>query len=195
MVDVTFCTYVLTSSPDGPLPSITSVPVPSRPGSAAAKQRKAHVQSPFSGYLVGWYGSTTLEQISEARRAAAKANRTLYRVDIIVDGRDYAPSKQRIDNLKRLGVVHLDLLPMETEDFVRRSLAIPSHVEISDYVWAHPRALSKLWKIRAFAHISAVIFSARVNDQPVYYGAIHPKRIKEVRVLRYPHKTRVTLDV
>lgn len=195
MVDVAFCTYVLVSSPDGPLPPVTSVPVAPKPGSAAARQRKAHVASPFPGYLLGWYGSTTLEQISEARRAAAKANRTLYRVDVTVDGGDYAPSKQRLDHLKRLGVVHLDLLPAETDEFVRAQLAIPDKVTISDYVWAHPSKLSALWKLRRFAHISAAIFSARANDQPVYYGAIHPKRIKEMRVLRYPQVARLKLDV
>lgn len=194
MVDVTFCTYVLTSLPGGPLPPVTSVPVSPKPGSAAAK-RKAQVRNPFSGYLVGWYGSTTLEQLSEARRAAAKANLALYRVDVIVDGRHYAPSKQQINNLNRLGVLHLDELPGETETFVRARLSIPADVEISDYLWAHPRELGGLWKLRGFTHINAVIFSRSGNGRRVYYGAVHPKRIKEIRVPRYPHKTRVTLDV
>lgn len=194
MVDVTFCTYVLTSAPDGPLPAVTSVPVLPKPGSAAAK-RKAHVPSPFAGYLVGWYGGTTLEQISEARRAAAKANRTLYRVDVLVDGGRYAPSKQRIDNLKRLGVMHLDFLPAETETLVRTRLSIPADVELGDYLWAHPRELGALWKVRALTHLNAVIFSKSTDGKRVYYGAIHPKRIKEIRVPRYPHKARVTLEV
>lgn len=47
-----------------------------------------YVESPFSGYLLGWYASSILEQISRARRATASMNRWLYRVNVVVDGDD-----------------------------------------------------------------------------------------------------------
>lgn len=90
MAEITFCTYVETYSYDGPLlAAAKSVPVPPLPGSAAEKRKPAeYVESPFSGYLLGWYASSILEQISRARRATASMNRWLYRVNVVVDGDD-----------------------------------------------------------------------------------------------------------
>jgi hypothetical protein len=195
MPDITCCTYVTTEAPDGPLPPVRSVPVPgksSRP-----------VQNYFRDFLIGWYGSTTLQQMSEARRAALAKNRTLYRIDVVVDGANYAPTKQRRGQLGGLGVLHVDQLPKDTEDFIadqldiRRSRQSSSYI-ISEFIWKNPARLGDLWKIPGLARLNGIIFSAGSGqgDARVYYVAVHPRRIKQIRPpSNYPHSVDLQLDV
>ncbi len=187
MPDITCCTYVTTDEPDGPLPPIRSVPVPPKPGSKRTGKGTKLVSSYFRDYLIGWYGSTTLQQISDARRIALSESRTLYRIDLLVDGGQYAPSRQHLDQLGGLGVIHVDELPKETERFVLEHLgtrgARPSGRYItSDLIWRQPTRLGDLWKIPELARLNAVIFSASAGgDARVYYAALHPRRIKQIR--------------
>lgn len=187
MPDITSCTYVTTDVPDGPLPPIRSVPVPPKPGSKAAVKGAKLVPSYFRDHLICWYGRTTLQQISEARRTALSEGRTLYRIDLLVDAGHYAPSRQRLDNLGGVGVIHVDELPKETEKFVLERLGPrgprPSgHYIISDLIWRQPTRLGDLWKIPELVRLNAVIFSASAGgDARVYYAALHPRRIKQIR--------------
>ncbi len=146
MADVTFCTYVVTTDAAGEssLP-VCSVPPPSKPIARTAPDPK-RVPSFFRGFLVGWYGNTTLQQISEARRAALRQRRTLYRIDVVIDGGAYAPSRQYKTDLSSLGVIHVDLLPKETEAVFCEHLGIrtpkkATGYEVSDFLWKHPRTL------------------------------------------------------
>jgi hypothetical protein len=203
MPDITFCTYVTIDAPDAPLPPIGSVPVPRKPGSRGTSREPALVPSYFRGYLIGWYGSTTLQQISDARRSALAGGRTLFRIDIVVDGVDYAPSRQHVQQLDRLGVMHLDELPKETEKFVLERLEVggprlSGRYIISDLIWRHPAKLGNLWKIPELARrLTAVIFSAGVGgDARVYYAAVHPKRVKEIRLpANFPSGTKPSIQV
>jgi hypothetical protein len=203
MPDITCATYVTTDAPDGPLPAVGSVPVPAQPRSGKAGKGSRLVPSYFPDFLIGWYGSTTLQQISEARRTAISKNQTLYRIDVVVDGADYAPTKQLKGQLGRLGVLHADQLPKETEDFlieqlsIRRTRESGSHV-LSDFIWKHPARLGDFWKIPGLSRLNGVIFSAASGegDARVYYAAIHPRRIKQIRPPpNYPHSVELKLDV
>ena len=203
MPDITVCTYVTTDVPDAPLPPIGSVPVPPKPGSKGISRESALVPSYFRGYLIGWYGSTTLQQISDARRSALAGGKTLFRIDIVVDGADYAPSRQHLGQLDRLGVVHLDELPKETERYVLERLEAgesrPSgRYTISELIWRQPAKLDKLWKIPELGRrLTAVIFSAGVGgDARVNYAAVHPRRIKEIRLpASFPSGTKSRVQV
>src|SRR5581483_7716431 len=152
MPDITCATYVTTDTPDGPLPGIRSVPVPGQAGSGKSSRL---VPSYYNGFLIGWYGSTTAQQISEARRAAVGKSQTLYRIDVVVEGGGYAPTKQLKGQLGSLGVLHVDRLPKETEDFLVEQLGIRPTREfggyvLSDFIWKHPARLGDFWKIPAF---------------------------------------------
>lgn len=202
MADITFFAYTATEQPDGPLPALRSVPVPPKAGSAAAKKGVKLVASPFHGYLLGWYGNTTLQQISEARRTAVAEHRTLYRVDVLVDGIDYAPTKQVQSNFRKLGVVHLDQLPLATKELFLKRLEIPrprsqkpAGDAISTFLWTHPDRLAQIWKIPGLAQLNAVIFSRFSDGRRVNYGAIHPQRIKQTRVVNYPREVDLPLEV
>jgi hypothetical protein len=202
MVDITFFAFTTTEQPDGPLPALRSVPVPPRSGTAAARKGTKLATSPFHGYFLGWYGNTALQQLSEARRAAAAERRALYRVDVIVDGIDYAPSQQVKSHFKQLGVVHVDLLPLAVRELFCERLEIPpsrtrtreSDV-ISAFLWKHPDRLARIWKIPGLAHLNAVIFSRFDDDRRVTYGAIHPRRIKAKRVVNYSPDIDLPLEV
>jgi hypothetical protein len=200
MVDITFFATTTTEQPDGPLPALRSVPVPPRSGTAAARKGIKLVPSPFHGYFLGWYGNAALQQLSEARRAAAAERRALYRVDVIVDGMDYAPSQQMKSRFKQLGVVHVDLLPLAVRELFCERLEIPrtqtrESDAISAFLWKHPERLAQIWKIPGLAHLAAVIFSRFDDDRRVTYGAIHPRRIKEKRVVNYSRDIDLPLDV
>jgi hypothetical protein len=202
MPDITCCTYVTTNAPDDPLPPVGSVPVPPRPGAKSTGKGKKLVPSYFRNYLIGWYGNTTLQQISDARRIALSERKTLYRIDVLVDGGNYAPSRQHLDQLGGLGVMHVDELPKETERFVLEHLgarrARPSGRYItSDRIWQHPAHLDELWQIPELAKLNAVIFSASAGgDARVYYAAVHPRRIKQIRPpSNCPSGTKLKIDV
>jgi hypothetical protein len=202
MPDITCCTYVTTDSPDEPLPPIRSVPVPPKPGTKGTRKGRKLVPSYFPDYLIGWYGNTTLQQISDARRIALAENRTLHRIDVLVDGGNYAPSRQHLNQLAGLGVMHVDELPKETERFVLEHLAArgprPSGRYItSDLIWQTPIHLDKLWRIPELARLNAVIFSASAGgDARVYYAALHPRRIKQIRLPpSCPSGTKLKIEV
>lgn len=202
MVNITFFSFTTTEQPDGPLPTLRSVPVPPRSGTAAARHGVKLVTSPFHGYLLGWYGNTALQQLSEARRAAAAERRALYRVDVIVDGMGYTPTQQVRSRFKQLGVVHVDLLPLPVRELFCERLEIPrprvrtpGTDMISAFLWRHPDRLAQIWKIPGLAHLNAVIFSRFDEGRRVTYGAIHPRRIKETRVVNYPRDIDLSVEV
>lgn len=200
MPDITCATYVTTDTPDGPLPAVGSVPVPARSRSGKSSRQ---VPSYFSDFLIGWYGSTTVPQLSKARHAAVSKKQTLYRIDVVVDGIDYAPSRQLKSQLGKLGVLHVDQLPKETEDFLIEQLGIHRTGEsgthtLSDFIWKHPTRLSEFWKIPGLSRLNGVIFSAATGEGAarVYYAAIHPRRIKEIRPPpNYPRTVELKIGV
>ena len=187
MPDITCCTYVTTDAPGDPLPPIGSVPVPMKPGTKSTGKVRKLVPSYFRNYLIGWYGNTTLQQLSDARRIALSESRTLHRIDVLVDGGNYAPSRQHLDQLGGLGVMHVDELPKETERFVLEHFGAPGarpsgRYIVSDLIWQQPTHLNELWRIPELAQLNAVIFSASAGgDARVYYAALHPRRIKLIR--------------
>jgi hypothetical protein len=203
MPDITFSTYLTTNVPGAPLPLIRSVPVPPKPGAKRKSKGGAQlVPSYFRNYLIGWYGSTTLQQISNARRVALVENRTLYRIEIVVDGANYAPSRQHLNELDGLGVMHLDELPKETEKFVLEHLSVRGtqtsgrHI-VSDLIWQRPARLGQLLGLPQLGGLNAVIFSAAVSgDARVYYAAAHPTRVKEIRPpANFPDGIELKIDV
>ena len=200
MPDITCATYVTTDAPDAPLPAVRSVPVPAQLRSA---KNSRLVPSYFSGFLLGWYGSTTVQRISEARRAAVAKNQTLYRIDFVVEGGSYAPTKQLKGQLGSMGVLHVDRLPKDTEDFLLEELNIRRHREsgshiVSDFICKHPARLGDFWKIPGLSRLNGVIFSAASGegDARVYYAAIHPRRIKQIRPPpNYPRPVELKVEV
>lgn len=185
MPRITFTAFVQ-EKPKGGLEPLHSVPMPS--GKKAPE-----------GRFLAWYGNRTAWELLHATlEEASKRKYFGYRVNLVLDGGDFSPTKQRMNHVRNLKVLHLDRLPLETREELARLVGGSGRhsKDIAEMVKARPSLVNELWALPKLKHLSAIIFPVPDDEKQIWsIGAIRPNRIESVKIDNYEGSDQLVIEI